>query len=286
VKLSCDGIADFTAYVKVTSPSSSPIGTVIFSGGGTGVGLYEHYVFGANALNSVLQAGYTAVQTSFGGPFTTSTPNGWVTGPGGVRRLACRYATVMRWVYDKVHRANAAQPLCATGNSAGSQMIGESLAHYGVDRIVSMVEASSGPPYSRLDYGCVCNAPPKLGPCGEGLVSQCVAADDAKEFIDPAYSSPICSSAQTTHDTTNAPEFISDSIPSPDATLGYPHTYVHFAFGDLDRSSAVTLGEDWESVITTPNAFVCVPNAGHSIADSLTGAQQVATDIINHCHLN
>jgi len=165
-------------------------------------------------------------------------------------------------------------------------MIGESLAHYGVDRIVSMVEASSGPPYSRLDYGCVCNAPPKLGPCGEGLVSQCVAADDAKEFIDPAYSSPICSSAQTTHDTTNAPEFISDGMPSPDATVGDPDTYVHLAFGDLDRSSAVTLGEDWESVITTPNAFVCVPNAGHSIADSLTGAQQVATDIINHCHLN
>src|SRR4029077_10750468 len=140
VVLSCPGVADFTGYVKVTSPTvTPPVGAIMFTGGGNGTGLYERDSYGDTAINMVIAAGFTAVQTSFGGPFTDKTPQGWQTGPGGIRRLACRYITLANWVYATVQNDNT-KPLCATGDSAGGQLITESLAHYGAGSIFSMVE--------------------------------------------------------------------------------------------------------------------------------------------------
>jgi hypothetical protein len=285
IDISCPEIADFAAYAKVTSPPNLPLGTVMFSTGGNGSGLYQDYTYGTTALENVLQAGYTVVQTSFGGPFNPSEPDGWEKGPGGIRRAACRYATLARWVYDNINLGGASEPLCATGESAGGQQIGESLAHYGLDSILAMVEPTSGPPFSRLDYACICDAGQKSTPCGEGVQSQCLSLSNAKKFVDTAYSSPICSNALTTRSTANQAQFLSDSVQSPDATLTYPHTYVNFIYGGRDDSSAVTLGQDWQSVIRTKSAFACVANAPHDIADVLDGAQQIARDIVANCHL-
>ena len=65
---------------------------------------------GLNVVQSVLNAGYTTVQVTFGSPFAQQ-PNGWLTGPGGVRKLACRYATVAQWVYQNIHNSNTAGEL-------------------------------------------------------------------------------------------------------------------------------------------------------------------------------
>lgn len=284
VDLSCPGVADFTAYVKVTSPTGTPIGTVMFTGGGNGTGLYERDTYGDLAVNNVVTAGFTAVQTSFGGPFTDSTPFGWQTGPGGIRRLACRYATLANWVYATIQNDNT-KPLCATGNSAGGQLITESLAHYGADSIFSMVEPTSGPPFSDMQKACICgsNADQKeTGACGVAS-DQCLSLENAQNFVDPAYSAPICSQALTTHDTTNQAIFISDSVQSPDATLQYPHTFVHFIYGGQDTSSAVTLGPDYMGVVTSSKSMACVADAPHSIANVLDGAQKVASDIVSLC---
>jgi hypothetical protein len=285
IDISCPEIADFTAYAKVTSPSNAPLGTVMFSTGGNGSGLYQDYTYGTTAVEAVLQAGYTIVQTSFGGPFNPAEPDGWQTGPGGIRRAACRYATLARWVYDNINLGGASEPLCATGESAGGQLIGESLAHYGLRSIFTMVEPTSGPTFSRLDYACICDAAKKDTPCGEGLQSQCLSLSNAQNFVDPAYSSPICSSALSTHSTANQAQFLSDSVQSPDATLAYPETYVNFVFGGQDKSSAVTLGQDWQSAITTKSSIACVADAPHDIADVLDGAQQIANDLVTNCHL-
>jgi hypothetical protein len=292
VVLACPGVADFTAYLKVTSPAGTPLGTVMFTGGGNGTGIYEDYTNGDTAVNNVVAAGFTVVQTSFGGPFTNQTPDGWQTGPGGIRRLACRYATLAQWVYANIHNANASKPLCATGNSAGGQLIAETLTHYGTASIFSMVEPTSGPPFSDMEKACICGADadvPIVGACN-ATVNQCLAAKDAESYVDPAYSAPICSQALSTHDTTNQALFISDSVQWSGATLSYPHTYLHFVYGGLDTSSAVTLGPDYMNVIINSGGVpattaACVADAPHSIADALDGAQQIASDIISGCKL-
>jgi hypothetical protein len=279
VVLSCPGVADFTGYVKVTSPTvTPPVGAIMFTGGGNGTGLYERDTYGDTAINMVIAAGFTAVQTSFGGPFTDKTPQGWQTGPGGIRRLACRYITLAHWIYANIQN-DATKPLCATGNSAGGQLIGEST-------IFSMVEPTSGPPFSDMQKACICgsNAGRVNGICG-GTYDQCLSLDNAQNFVDPAYPAPICSTALSTHDTTNQALFISDSIQSPDATLNYPHTFVNFIYGGLDTSSAVTLGPDYMDLVTSSKGLACVADAPHSIANVLDGAQTVAHDLIAGCHL-
>jgi len=289
VALSCPGIADLNGYLWVNLPSVTPIGTVLLTGGANSEGLYADpniLTYGANVVTGLLTAGYITVQTSFGGVFTTTQPSGWQTGPGGLRRVACRYPTLVKWVQQNIAPSTA--PLCATGTSAGAGLIGYAMAHYGGTSLFKMVEPTSGPPFSRLDYSCQCNQPDLADPCVAGqMLTQCVGPKNAQDYIDPAYAAPaLCSSDETTHSTANAAQFLSDSILSPEATLTYPGTYVHFAWGGEDTSSAPVMGQLWEEVITPASgtAFACVADAPHDMADVLDGAQQILTDLVTNCH--
>ena len=76
--------------------------------------------------------------------------------------------------------------MCATANSGGAGAIGYALADYGMGSIFAMVEPTSGPVFSRIDNGCICNQPKLATPCAEGLQSECYGVTTAQQFIDPA----------------------------------------------------------------------------------------------------
>ena len=277
--ISCPSVADMTAILKVNHPAATSLGTIIFDAGGNGVGYYDQeFAFGATAVNSVLSAGFTTAQINFNGFL-----NGWMTGPGGPRKLACRYATVAQWVYNNI-RPSTTEPLCATGNSGGSSVIGYSLAHYGLSSIFSMVELTSGPPQSRIDYGCICDQGTGPTSCGNGPLGQCYGVKTAQMSMDQAYASTICSSAVTTHNRTNAALFLNDSLNSADATLSYPTTDVHIVFGGLDKSSAVPLGQYFADRVTTNHTVDCVADAPHSLPDVQDGGAKVSDDLTAFCH--
>jgi hypothetical protein len=293
VVLTCPGIAALNGYLWVNQPAVAVVGTVLLTGGANSEGLYADpniYTYGADVVNGLLAAGYVTVQTSFGGKFTTSQPFGWQTGPGGVRRVACRYATLAKWVQDNIGPSGA--PVCATGNSAGAGLIGYALAHYGGTSIFTMVEPTSGPPFSRLDYSCECLGAPTQpdlpDPCVSGqTLTQCVGLVNAQKYLDPAYyPAKICSDAVQNHSTANSAQFFSDSILSPEATLSYPNTSVHFVWGGLDTSSAPVMGQEWEEVITPTSSrgFACVTDAPHDLANAQDGAAQIVSDIVADCH--
>jgi hypothetical protein len=276
VALSCAGIADFNASLWVNTPTTTPVGTVMLTSGGNGDGLYwNSFAFGSNVVNGLLQAGYITVQTSFGQNFTNTPAAGWVAGPGGIRRVACRYAALAKWVQDHINPSATA--MCATGNSGGAALIGYALTHYGEESLFKMVEPTSGSPISRLDYSCECSQPDLPDPCHPSqLATQCAGLDNAEKFIDPAYTAPICSQAVRSHSTANSAQFLSDSALSPEATLAYPHTAVHFLWGGQDVSSAPVMGQLWQEAITQQlipqsNAFACVADAPHPLADVLDG---------------
>jgi hypothetical protein len=250
--------------------------------------LYDStWTYGINVIQEVLAAGFATVQIAFGGPFNSNaTPAGWLTGPGGVRRLACRYATAAQWVYQNIHHSNTSAPFCATGNSAGSAAITHSVAHYGLDSIFAFIEPTSGPPLARLDYGCVGNGGSVPIPCGKGSNSLSYSISDAA-IIDPAYSGPICAQAMGGN-TANEAQLLSDSVDGPGAILSYPKTAVKTVFGGLDNSVAVPQGLEWLNQVISPNgppAPVCVADADHEIPDALDGATQIANDIIGICKL-
>jgi hypothetical protein len=232
----CENTAGVNVYFKLTLPTSSPIGFVVFASGGAVTDLYEKYTYGTTALNDVLAAGYTVAQISFGGPFTKTQPNGWLVGSGGPSTAACNYATAIQWVYQNLAGIGAI-PLCLTGNSSGAALIGYALAYYGTGSIVAFAEPTSGPPYSHLDEGCIPGTPSAQTPCGEGKQGWGVGLSNAEDYIDPSYGTtpgPICSEAWKTKSTQYKQTFINDSVLSGTEQLSYPQTKVNFVLGGQD----------------------------------------------------
>ena len=295
VNIACPGVADFSAYVKVNQPTGTPIGTVILATGKGGSDLYDDSADfiaadgtngGIAVVNGLLTAGYTTAQVSFGAPFNTTAPNGWLTGPGGVRRLACRYATLAQWIESNVH-ASTTLPLCATGNSGGAGAIGYALTEYGLDSIFAMVESTSGPPMSRLDQACVpasaCQSAAFTCNPGDPMenVQMCYSNSEA-QIIDPAYAQPICSNALGG---TAAPDglLLSDSILGG-PTRTFSHAYVNVVVGGQDTSSAVDQALTWESALSnTSKDQACVSDAPHALPSVQNGAQRIVSDIQNLC---
>ncbi len=277
--ISCPNIPDYTAYVKTISPPR-PVGTVIFTTGGGGNHLYEEYIYGAVTVQDVVDSGYSAVQLTFGEPFSNAPGWEYNVGGKGVRAASCRYATVVHWVYQQT----AGLALCATGNSAGGQIIGEGLAHYGLGNYLRFAEMTSGPPISRVDYGCLDDVPRAVEYCSGADVGMGVGLTDAIDFIDPTYPGPWCSSSMQNHSTLHEQQFLFDSVTSPDAVLSYPNTKIRFLFGGLDDTSAIRQGVNYQSHIAQPTTLGCVQDATHSLPDALDAAQTIAADLVANCH--
>jgi hypothetical protein len=286
--VSCDSVTDFSAYLKVNVPPT-PSGTVIFGVGQGGSGLYDtQFAFGTNVVGDVLNAHFITVQVSFGEPFNSATPHGWLTGPGGVRRLACRYATVANWVYNHPQiinpntAAGTSAPMCATGNSGGSGALAYAVSEYGLDSIFTMIEPTSGPPMARLDQGCspCSSSVTGLNACTDTQQEMCYVPADAA-IIDTAYAQNLCTDA-INGGTPNTNLFLSDSVVHT-PTIRLPNTTVKILFGDLDTSNAVPQGTVWGTAVSPAPVHQCVPNAPHGIPDVLNGAQQIASDITTLC---
>jgi hypothetical protein len=274
--VTCPSVPTYTgAILKITQPTGTSKGTVIFTTGGAGNDLYEtHFIFGSTAVGNVVAAGFTAVQTAFSGGST-----GWLTGPAadGPLTLSCRWSTMAQWVHDNVEQANTA--LCATGNSAGAGAIAYALSRYGQDSIFNYVVPTGGPPFSRIDEGCLCKGAHINTSCG-GAVDPCYGLN-ANNFVDPAYGNAHCSNG----DSNDTALWQADSILSSDnkSILNYT-TRIHFIFGGLDNTPGVANAALWQAAITSTQDFQCVADAPHEIADVMDGATTVATELIQNCH--
>jgi hypothetical protein len=278
--VTCPQIPDYTAYVKIIVPAH-PRGTVIFTSGGDVNDTYEDaYAYGTVAVQNVVAARFTAVELTFGAPFSAGLGWEYDAGGMGVRAASCRYATIVQWVYNQT----AGVPLCATGSSAGGQILGEGLAHYGLGDYLAFAEITSGPPFNRVDLGCINPGKAAVEYCSGDDIGMGVGLTNALAYVDPAYPGPWCSSSLKMHSTQYEQQFLNDSVTSPDAVLSYSNTRVRFLFGGLDTSSAIRQGLDYQSKITTPTTYGCVKDAPHSIPDVQDGAERIAADVVTNCH--
>lgn len=278
--ISCPLVQDYTAYIKVITPAN-PVGTVIMTNGGDLTEIYEYYTYGTLAVQTLVNANLTAVELTFGLPFSSSPGWEYNANGAGVRATDCRYATAVQWVAQNLA---APTPLCATGSSAGGQVISEGLAHYGLGNYLKFAEITSGPPYGRVDWGCIDNVKPIAEYCSNTVIGMGVGYSNAVKFVDPAYPQPWCSTSLGTHSTQYQQQFLYDSVTAPDATLNYPNTTIRFLFGGQDDSGAIRQGMYFKSKITSTTSYGCVKDAPHSIPDVMDGANQIAADLIKYCH--
>lgn len=296
--VSCPNVADQDVGVKVVNPTGTPLGTVLFTTGGTGQEWYDqHFIYGTQIIDGMVTANYSTVQFAWGYPPVGfpggGTFGGWLTGPGGPRQLACRWATLAKWVHDnpQVTNSAASAPFCATGNSAGSGVAAYAISFYGEDNMFNMLEETSGPPFSRVDNGCICtrNVTQQSG-CTSITqpINECYGID-GNMFLDPAYNplTHLCSSAESTGDTTNASTFLMDSILASDAKLDYPNIDIHFVYGGQDATSGVAQGTEYWKKITAKGGAAptvdCVQDAPHRIGDVPDGAAKIIADLTAFC---
>lgn len=308
--VSCDQVSDISAYLKVNVPTT-PVGTVLFLTGSGGTELYDNnptWSYGYLAVENIYKANFSTVQLTFGNPFNTTQTNGWLQGPGGVRRLACRYATVADWIYNNPTliglnaSATSSAPYCATGSSGGSGALAYAMYEYGLAGYggkspeFSMVEHTSGPPMSRLDFGCVCNSTqtgPQAGPCtnsNNGLNPMCFSPSEAS-IIDAAYQTAgqttptLCSDGLSGAVATNANRFLSDSILyNGFENIATPKsTTINVRLGGMDTTQGPPQSETWIVTFGAPPNAECTADADHEIPNFSDGAQNIATDIIAGC---
>jgi hypothetical protein len=284
--VSCPNVPDVQAYVKTNTPTGTSLGTATYNTGTDGNGLYETiFTFGSTAVQNVLNAGFTTVQISWGTPFNSNQPDGWVLGPGGVLAAACRYATVNQWVYNNIQN-NTSLPFCATANSGGAGALAYALSQYPTS--LSMAEVTSGPPSGRLDWGCGCKQGKLAVQCGSSTtLGTCFGVADAPVW-DPGYNpngtTNVCTNAVNgTLPPGGLNFFLGDSVEAPGANYNLPTTFVNLVFGGADNSSAIPIAQDWFNNITSSKAQVCVAGGEHSMANTLAGAQQIANDLIGLC---
>jgi hypothetical protein len=296
--VSCDGLADWTTYLKVNTPPSppAPAGTVLFLVDLGGANLYDtQYTHGSTTVENVLAAGYTTVQISYGAPFDGgANPNGWLTGPGGVRRLACRFATVANWIFTHPKSLNpnatTTAPMCATGNGGGASAIGYAVTEYGLTSNFKMVELTSGPDMTQVNQGCICSLGGMggAGPCNQGgpPIALCYSPNDPLtiDAVDAAYAQPA---ACTTGNPNNTGLFQSDSVidaPSKPNRIPIADTAVFMRFGAGDNTAAEPQGQVWVSNVAPASITQkCEANASHDLPNDSTAAADIATDITTLC---
>jgi hypothetical protein len=282
--VTCPGIPDYNVYLKTVAPSGSPKGVVTLTPGATSTDLWENfYTYGSVTVRNLVDARFLVVEVTFASPFS-ETEKGWQTNVhgAGVRAASCRYATMTAWVKNNLA---AEVPLCAAGVSAGSQQIGEGLAHYGLDRYLAFAELASGPPFNRTDLGCIRSDVHGVEYCSGVDTGMGVGLGNAEDYVDPAYPGPWCAQDIETGGDLHQAEFLTDSVTAPDALLSYPATNVWFLYGGLDDTAAINQGEDYRLKITSPTQAGCVPDAPHPIPDVLSGAEQIASDMALECTL-
>lgn len=280
------GVAALAVNVKVTNPGSAK-GAILFISPGGGTSYYDQsYTYGEMIVNSVLQAGFTAVQPYFSGT------NGWLQGPAanGARALSCRYAAIANWAATStaplMHQSGTA--MCAAGVSAGASAVVYGLAHYGMGtgatRIFDMVEVTSGPTFGRLDHGCICDQPPMQTSTGQGPLSDCYLTIGT--LVDDTYNNAACSNAKKTHSTANQALLLHDSIMSDDPPfLNYTTTVRVVYGGQNDEGAAIPQGLEWLNSVTSPVSVTVIGDAAHLVPDSFDGALQVANDLNTACML-
>ncbi len=316
LNVTCDQIANQSVYLKVNNPVGASIGTVIFGTDAGGSTLYDNDPdfmdlpnnYGNTVVQGILNFGYTTVQVSFGAPFVSTNPNGWLQGPGGVRRLACRYATVADWVYKNINNSSTTLPMCATGNGGGSGAIGYAVTEYGLASEFQAIEQTSGPVMTKIHQGCaVCGSYIGSDPCIGAQENMCYAVGSGPgvtaSTLDSAYqasgqSTPtLCTNAVNGTDLNNGSSeqfnrFLSDSIEDdPNRTIPIPipnpPTYVQVLLGADDGSNAVPQGFTWwTGVSPTPLPYNCVASAPEAIPSTNGGANQIIDDISTNCKMH
>jgi len=195
----------------------------------------------------------------------------------GTAAVACRPATVIRWVHDEVYAPLGLTPapltcgFCVTGNSGGASQVTYPLAYYGLEAILDVVVATAGPPHAALAAGCL------RRPGEEALWYD---ENTANGRIDDSFGFAPGTGPCARRDASYVDRWRAESIDTGGNDYYYPDTLVQFFFGTRDETGAVPHGQTYVDALRTAGsphvATEVLEGVPHSLnADALTRVRAV-----------
>jgi len=259
--VSCPGLKDLRAQVRITEPAADKQvrGTVVLGSGGNGAGFYGGQEGGQTLVRELAAMGFRVVDRAWDG--------GWPTQEGGLKKEACRYATLLTWIHSRVHTGGK---FAATGNSGGSAEIGYALTTYGRSAILDVAIPTSGPPVARLDYACVTQASPEWAALCSSIVPRGVM-----ECVPGCVLGPNNGICKQVGPQPTAAQLLDDSVVHPAAVLDYPKTKLYFLFGALDCGEPVPVGLTFATKVTSEKVILFVPRTPHALFSTVEGREAI-----------
>ncbi len=293
--------------LKVGDPSSGAIlkGTIMFFSGYTGTYFWEvtakvkiengvyvpdeqpGIIAGGNSPDAVnypqiiqdlRDDGFRTVQVDWA--------DNWFKAESGVEEgmvdLACRPASLIRWVYNNLHGSRPDQPFCADGHSNGASQLAYSLTRYGMAKYLDLAVFESGPNWTYLDQSCIQDDP---------AYQDIWTPQDGRQNLDLSYGYPAngsgpCGQKLKRYRTT----FQNDSVGYGNGQFFYPRTMMAFLFGDLDATPTTrNSGRRFSDLlVANSNPYWSrqdLPNTAHSIGASPEGLIALGTTLSAECKL-
>lgn len=213
---------------------------VMFAGAGGGSWFREDHPGGDAFLSEMAGRGITVVQVAWRrGSWLVASSGEEV----GTARLACRPATVLSWVHENLYLPLGIEaPLlqcgfCVTGNSGGASQATYPLAFYGMEDMIDVVVATSGPPHASQDKGCLRHADEEA--FWYDSPSQEVRVDSSYGFREEA-DGPCAR-----NDATWVEQWRADSLAIGGSDYHHPSTRLHFILGERDVTPAPAQARDY-----------------------------------------
>jgi hypothetical protein len=168
---------------------------------------------------------------------------GWARSALGVKagpaRLACRIATITKYLHDQYWLPLESELLtpagrcgfCAVGASGSSGGITYMLSHYGMDQYLDAIVPHGGPTHVALDRGC--------GPRRQDIGYRYPSPDEFDQAYgwrstDPNSPWYTPKGPCATQDATWLTTWVNDGVTAPGADNYYPGSRVHIVVGETD----------------------------------------------------
>jgi hypothetical protein len=242
VTVSCPRMDDLGAVVVASAPAGPVRASVLLHNNLGGTQLLDD-----GFVDAYHGAGFRVVQVQWQSDWEQSTI--------GLKHAACRYATLLEWIFTNVHSGDRSRGFCAQSYGGGSGGLFFSLAHYGAADVLDAVTVSEGPPFARVDLGCTPSTPPRAA-CPE-LPSVPVAySGGVLQIISQWEVAPSCGSDGAASAEVN--RWASDSILSPGATLAFPQTSLAAWYCTNGFDATLGQGSLLFDQVTTDKSVHCV----------------------------
>lgn len=263
--VSCPDLRPIDVQIRVTEPAAGTArrGTVVMGSGGGGGTFYAAAAPVQELVKDLAAMGFLVVDRAWNG--------GWTTHEGGLKKESCRYATLLTWVHDHLHKGGK---FVATGNSGGSAEIGYAMTTWGRGDILDLAIPTSGPPVARLDYACVKQASAEWAAMCASIIPK--GKMECASGCILGTGNEVCK--QVTAEPT-LEQLHEDSVVHPAALLAYPKTRMHFIYGAKDCGEPVPIGLTWATRVLTEKEIEFVPGTPHGIAQTAEGREAVRRGI-------